>query len=193
MMPPMEWLWIILGIVVVVAIVVGIVCWAKYNGLVALNGRVDEAWSDIVAQLAHRGALVPELIETVRGYAAHEKDVFERLSQARQASVGASTPREAAAAESQMQVALRSILSVAEAYPQLQASQGFLQLQGQLVDTEDRIQAARRHYNGGVRELNTRIRSFPNSLFAKRLRLGERDFFEVPSSAAMAEPPRVQF
>lgn len=189
----MEWLWIILGIVVVVAVVVGIVFWAKYQGLAALNARVDDAWAEIVTQLQRRGALVPELVETVRGYAAHEKDVFEQVGSARQASVEAATPKAAAAAESRMQSSLRSLFSVAEAYPQLQASQGFLQLQGQIVDTEDRIQAARRHYNGGVRELNTRIKGFPNRLFAKRLGLAQRDFFEVADAVAIAEPPRVQF
>jgi len=192
-MPAMEWLWIVIGIVVVIAIVVGIYFWATYNGLVRLGVRVDEAWSDITVQLKRRADLIPNLIETVKGYAAHEKEVFERVSQARQASLTASTPKEAAAAETQMQGALRSIFAVAEAYPQLQASQNFLQLQAELVDTEDKIQAARRFYNGGVRELNTRIKVFPNNLFAKGLGFTERDFFEVADQAAIAEPPRVQF
>ena len=189
----MEWLWIVIGIVVVIAIVVGIYFWATYNGLVRLGVRVDEAWSDITVQLKRRADLIPNLIETVKGYAAHEKEVFERVSQARQASLSASTPKEAAAAETQMQGALRSIFAVAEAYPQLQASQNFLQLQAELVDTEDKIQAARRFYNGGVRELNTRIKVFPNNLFAKGLGFTERDFFEVADPSAIAEPPRVQF
>jgi len=192
-MPAMEWLWIVIGIVVVIAIVVGIYFWATYNGLVRLGVRVDEAWSDITVQLKRRADLIPNLIETVKGYAAHEKEVFERVSQARQASLSASTPKEAAAAETQMQGALRSIFAVAEAYPQLQASQNFLQLQAELVDTEDKIQAARRFYNGGVRELNTRIKVFPNNLFAKGLGFTERDFFEVADPSAIAEPPRVQF
>ncbi len=189
----MEWLWIVIGIVVVVAIIVGIYFWATYNGLVTLGVRVDEAWSDITVQLKRRADLIPNLIETVKGYAAHEKEVFEKVSQARQASLTASTPAEAAAAETQMQSALKSIFAVAEAYPQLQASQNFLQLQAELVDTEDKIQAARRFYNGGVRELNTKIKVFPNNLFAKRLGFTQRDFFEVPDAAAIAEPPRVQF
>ena len=187
------WFWLIVGVVVLVAIVDGIIIWAKYHALVNLNGRVEEAWGDIVVQLQRRAALIPDLIETVRGYAAHEKDVFETLSAARQSSLDAATPREAAAAEARMQSALRAIFGIAEAYPQLQASQGFLQLQGQFVDTEDRVQASRRHYNGGVRELNTRMRVFPNNLFAKRLDLEQRDFFEVADAAAIAEPPRVQF
>jgi len=189
----MEWLWIVLGIVVLVAIVVGIYFWATYNGLVTLGVRVDEAWSDITVQLKRRADLIPNLIETVKGYAAHEKEVFERVSQARMASLSASTPAQAAAAETQMQGALRSIFAVAEAYPQLQASQNFLQLQAELVDTEDKIQAARRFYNGGVRELNTKLRVFPNNLFARRLGFSQREFFEVSDPAAIAEPPRVQF
>ncbi|HEY8588181.1 MAG TPA: LemA family protein, partial [Naasia sp.] len=112
---------------------------------------------------------------------------------ARAETLSASTPAEASAAENHMQTALKSIFAVAEAYPQLQASQNFLQLQSELVDTEDKIQASRRFYNGGVRELNTKIKIFPNNLFARSLGFTEREFFEVTEPAAIAEPPRVQF
>jgi LemA protein len=184
---------IIVGIIVLLVVIIGIYLWSTYNGLVRLNVRVDEAWSDITVQLKRRADLIPNLIETVKGYAAHEKGVFEAVAQARAESLGASTPAAAAAAENHMQAALKSIFAVAEAYPQLQASQNYLQLQGELVDTEDKIQASRRFYNGGVRELNTRIKTFPNTLYVRSLGFTEREFFEVADAAAIAEPPRVQF
>ena len=145
----------VLGLVVVIAVIVGIYLWSTYNALVTLNVRVDEAWSDITVQLKRRADLIPNLIETVKGYAAHEKGVFEAVTKARAETLSASTPAAAAEAEGHMQSALKSIFAVAEAYPQLHASENFLQLQGELVDTEDKIQAARRFYNGGVREFNT--------------------------------------
>jgi LemA protein len=186
-------LFVVLGVILALALIVGIYLWATYNGLVKLNVRVEEAWSDITVQLKRRADLIPNLIESVKGYAAHERGVFESVTQARAETVNASTPAEAGAAEGHMQQALRSIFAVAEAYPQLQASQNFLQLQGELVDTEDKIQASRRFYNGGVRELNTRIKIFPNNLFARGLGFTEREFFEVEDPAAISEPPRVQF
>lgn len=184
---------ILLGVVVLLAVIVGIYLWATYNSLVTLNVRVDEAWSDITVQLKRRADLLPNLIEAVKGYAAHEKQVFESVTRARAETLSAQGPADASVAEGHMQQALKSIFAVAEAYPQLQASQNFLQLQGELVDTEDKIQAARRFYNGGVRELNVKIKQFPNTLFARRLGFHERDFFEVSDAAAIAEPPRVQF
>jgi LemA protein len=188
----MEWLIPVL-IVVALAVIVGIYLWATYNSLVQLNVRVDEAWSDITVQLKRRADLLPNLIESVKGYATHEKAVFERVTQARADTLSASGPAEAGAAEGRMQQALKSLFAVAEAYPQLQASQNFLQLQQSIVDTEDKIQASRRFYNGGVRELNTKIKVFPNTLFVRGLGFNERDFFEVTEPAAIAEPPRVQF
>lgn len=184
---------IVVGIIVLLVVIVGIYLWSTYNGLVRVNVRVDEAWSDITVQLKRRADLIPNLIEAVKGYAAHEKGVFEAVTKARAESISASTPTDAAVAEGHMQAALKSIFAVAEAYPQLQASQNFLQLQGELVDTEDKIQASRRFYNGGVRELNTRVKTFPNTLFVRGLGFGERDFFEVADTASIAEPPRVQF
>ena len=186
---------VIILIVVIVALVliIGIYLWATYNGLVKMNVRVDEAWSDITVQLKRRADLIPNLIETVKGYAAHEAGVFEQVTQARAATLSAQGPAEAGKAENQMQGALKSIFAVAEAYPQLQANQNFLQLQGELVDTEDKIQASRRFYNGGVRELNTKIKVFPNTLFVRGLGFTEREFFEVDEPSAIAEPPRVQF
>jgi len=180
-------------IILVLAAAVGIYLWSTYNGLVTLKVRVDEAWSDITVQLKRRADLIPNLIESVKGYAAHEKGVFESVTRARAETLSAQGPADAAVAEGHMQAALKSIFAVAEAYPQLQASQNFLQLQAELVDTEDKIQAARRFYNGGVRDLNTKIQIFPNNLFAKRLGFTDREFFEVSDAAAIAEPPRVQF
>ncbi|MDO7881252.1 LemA family protein [Salinibacterium soli] len=184
---------IIIGVIVLLVVIVGIYLWSTYNSLVTLNVRVDEAWSDITVQLKRRADLLPNLIESVKGYAAHEKGVFESVTKARAETLAAQSPADAAVAENHMQQALKSIFAVAEAYPQLQASQNFLQLQAEIVDTEDKIQASRRFYNGGVRELNTKIKVFPNTLFVRGLGFTEREFFEVADSAAIAEPPRVQF
>jgi LemA protein len=188
----MEFL-IVIGVIVLLVVIVGIYLWSTYNSLVTLNVRVDEAWSDITVQLKRRADLIPNLIESVKGYAAHESAVFENVTKARAETLSVQSPAEAAVAENHMQTALKSIFAVAEAYPQLQANQNYLQLQGELVDTEDKIQASRRFYNGGVRELNTKIKVFPNTLFVRGLGFSEREFFEVTDSAAIAEPPRVQF
>src|SRR6187431_1147937 len=179
------WEWLIpVLIVVALVVIVGIYLWATYNSLVALNVRVDEAWSDITVQLKRRADLLPNLIEAVKGYAAHEKAVFENVTRARAETLTAQSPAEAGVAEGHLQQALKSLFAVAEAYPQLQQS---------IVDTEDKIQASRRFYNGGVRELNTKIKVFPNNLFARNLGFNEREFFEVVDGAAISEPPRVQF
>ena len=180
---------IVLGLVVVLGLYVA----ATYNSLVKLRTRVDEAWSDITVQLKRRADLIPSLVETVKGYASHEKEVFEQVTRARAETISAETPAQAGVAENHMQQALKSIFAVAEAYPQLQASQNFLQLQGELVDTENKIQASRRFYNGGVREYNIKIQTFPNNLFVRMFGFTEREFFEVEDVAAISEPPRIQF
>lgn len=186
--------WIIpVAVIVVLAAIVGIYLWATYNSLVQLNVRVDEAWSDITVQLKRRADLIPNLIETVKGYAAHERGVLQSVTAARAETLDAATPAAAGVAEGHMQQALRSLFAVAEAYPQLQASANFLQLQNAVVDTEDKIQASRRFYNGGVRELNTKIKVFPNNLFARNLGFTEREFFEVVDGTTISEPPRIQF
>lgn len=179
--------------VIALVVIAAIFMWVTYNSLVTLRVRVDEAWSDITVQLKRRADLIPSLVETVKGYAAHEKGVFESVTAARAETISAQTPGEASVAENHMQQALKSIFAVAEAYPQLQASQNFLQLQGELVDTENKIQASRRFYNGGVRELNTKIQVFPNNLIAGPFGFTARDFFEVEDAGAISEPPRIQF
>jgi LemA protein len=183
---------------IAVAVLVVFVIWfvSMRNGLVRLNVRVDEAWSDITVQLKRRADLIPNLVETVKGYAKHESGVFENVTKARAATISGSAlsnPAEAAKAEGAFQSAMKSLFAVAEAYPQLQASQNFLGLQSELSDTEDKIMAARRFYNGGVRELNTKIKVWPNSFFAKGLGFSERAFFEVADAAAIANAPEVKF
>jgi LemA protein len=185
-------IWIVLGLIVVI----GIYLWSTYNGLVTLNLRVDEAWSDITVQLKRRADLIPNLIEAVKGYAAHESGVFDNVTKARAATINPQIlahPAAAAKAEGEFAGAMKSLFAVAEAYPQLQANQNFLALQSELTDTEDKIMAARRFFNGGVREFNTKIKTFPNNLFAKRLGFAAREFFEVADSAAIQEPPQVKF
>jgi LemA protein len=187
---------ITLIVIIGAVVLIGIFLWSTYNGLVTLNVRVDEAWSDITVQLKRRADLIPNLIESVKGYAAHEKEVFENVTKARAATVSPGVlehPAQAAAAEDAFSSALKSLFAVAEAYPQLQANQNFLSLQQELTDTEDKIMAARRFFNGGVRELNTKIKQFPQTLFVRSLGFKEREFFEVADPAAIAEPPTVKF
>lgn len=186
----------VLLVILAIAAVIGIYLWITYNALVTLKVRVDEAWSDITVQLKRRADLIPNLIDTVKGYAAHEKEVFESVTKARAATVSPEAlehPEQAAQAEGMLQGALKSLFAVSEAYPQLLASNNFLELQRELTDTEDKIMASRRFFNGGVRELNTKIQQFPNNVFANSLGFSEREFFEVENLAAISEPPKAQF
>jgi LemA protein len=187
----MEPLWIVLGLVAVVAVFL----WATYNALVTLKIRVDEAWSDITVQLKRRADLIPNLVEAVKGYAKHEKQVFQDVTEARANVINATNkgPKETAKAENQFEQALKSIFAVAEAYPALRATENFQKLQDELTDTEDKIQASRRFYNGGVRDLNTKIQVFPNNLIAGALGFKDREFFEVEDMAKVAEPVEVKF
>jgi len=180
-------LYVILGIVVVLAaVLIGI-----YNGLVSTKVRVDEAWSDITVQLKRRIDLIPNLVETVKGYAKHEKSVFKEVTEARTAMMNAGSDVAAnAKADNMMESALKSIFAVAEAYPDLKANENFKELQAELVDTEDKIQASRRFYNGAVRELNIKVKTFPTILFARMLGFSEREFFELEEAErAEAEKP----
>ena len=166
---------------------------ATYNSLVKLKNRVEEAWSDITVQLKRRTDLIPNLVNTVKGYAAHETGVFEKVTEARSAIMSAKGVAESAQAENMLEGALKSLFAVAEAYPDLKANQNFLQLQQELVDTEDKIQASRRFYNGGVRDLNTKIETFPVNLVAGMFNFSKREFFEVEDRASVENPVEVQF
>ena len=170
---------IVLIIVVAAVVVIGLM----YNGLVQLRVRSDSAWSDIDVQLKRRHDLIPNLVETVKGYAAHEKGVFENVAKARSIAMSATTPDQRGQAEGMLTQALRGLFAVAENYPQLQASQEFTQLQGSLNQMEDSIQNARRYYNAVVRDLNTRIQSFPTNIIAGMFGFQQRQFFQVDAPA----------
>lgn len=179
---------VVLGVLVLLGV-------AMYNGLVRTNVRVDEAWSDITVQLKRRADLIPNIVNAVKGYAKHEKAVFENVTDARAKTLSAQGPAEAGKAENQFQQALKSLFAVAEAYPDLKASQNFQQLQEELVDTEDKIQASRRFYNGSVRDLNTKTKVFPTNIFAGMLGFKAREFFEVDEAetANIQKPVEVNF
>lgn len=183
----MTFVWILVGV-----IALGLV-WvvAAYNGLVSLKNRTDEAWSDIDVQLKRRYDLIPNLVETVKGYAKHESKVFEEVTKARTAAMGAGNLHDKAKNENMLTDALKSVFAIAENYPDLKASQNFLSLQGELTDTEDKIEAARRFYNGNVRDLNTQIQVFPTNLIAQNLGFKAREFFEA--AAGEKEAVKVDF
>jgi LemA protein len=186
-------LWISIGVVVVLIVLLVLYLWVSYNSFVTLRARVDEAWSDITVQVHHRAELIPNLVQAIQGVADHETAAFDAMTTARSESLAATDPAEASVAENHVQQAVKSLFAVSEAFPQLQASPAFLQLQGDLAESQDRIQASRRFYNGGVREFNTKIQTFPNSMFARRQKSGQREFFDAADVAAVSEPPRVQF
>ncbi len=179
---------------IILGILAAIVLWfvLTYNGLITRRNRVDEAWSDIDVQLKRRYDLIPNLVETVKAYAKHESSVFENVTKARSAAMGAQTLGEHAQAENMLTGALKSLFAVAEAYPELKASQNFAMLQDELRDAEDKIQAARRFYNGNVRDFNTALQVFPTNIVAGAFGFTKRDFFEL-NDAAEREVPKVQF
>ncbi|TAK05346.1 LemA family protein [Patescibacteria group bacterium] len=180
----MYFVWILLGLAVALA------AWfvLTYNNLITRRNRVDEAWSDIDVQLKRRYDLIPNVMETVRGYAKHESSVFENVTKARNMAMGAQTLEEHAKAENMLTGALKSLFAVAEAYPELKASTNFLQLQNELRDAEDKIQAARRFYNGNVRDYNTALQVFPTNLIAGMFGFTKREFFELNNEAERAAP-----
>ncbi len=181
--------------ILIILIVVGVVAlWAVliYNRLVALRNRVKEAFSDISVQLKRRYDLIPNLVNTVKGYAAHEKGVFEKVTEARARAMGATGMQDKAAAENMLTGALKSLFAVAEAYPDLKASANFVELQRELRDTEDKIQAARRFYNTNVMSLNTKIETFPSNIIARGFTFKQAEFFELEEEAAK-EAPKVSF
>ncbi len=183
--------WIVLAVIVVIAIYAVIL----YNRMVSLRQTVNQAWADISVQLKQRHDLVPNLVETVKGYAAHERGTFEAVTNARNAAVAASSPDAQAKAENVLTGALRQLFAVAEAYPDLKANQNFLQLQSDLSDLENKIAAARRFFNNAVQEFNTAIQSFPMVLIAGSMGFTQRTFFDVDESerAAVNTAPQVKF
>lgn len=180
-------LWIVVGIIIL------IVFWfiLSYNSLISLRNRVEEAWSDISVQMKRRYDLIPNLINTVKGYATHESGVFERVTAARTAAMGAHSLSEHAEKESALTSTLKTLFAVSENYPALQASQNFLELQHELTDAEDKIQAARRFYNGNVREYNTSLQSFPVNIIAGSFGFTAKEFFNMPESEKVV--PEVKF
>jgi LemA protein len=183
-----------LALKIVIGIIILIVLWLifSFNRLITLRTRAKEAWSDIDVQLKRRYNLIPNLVETVKGYASHEKEVFQKVTEARTKAMAAGTVEEKAKAENFLSSTLKSLFAVSENYPDLKASQNFLELQRELRDTEDKVQASRRFYNTNVRDLNIKIEIFPASLVAKAFKFTKMDFFEVEEAAAR-EVPKVKF
>jgi LemA protein len=183
-------------IIVIVVLVIGGLLAAMFNSLVRLNQQSSEAWSDITVQLKRRYDLIPNLVNSVKGYATHEKSVFEDVANARSNALNAQGPAATAKAEGDFQTTMKSLFAVAENYPDLKANQNFLDLQAQLTDTEDKIQASRRFYNGVVRDFNTKRKTFPTAIFANMLGFKQdKEFFEVDEAqaATLQNPVDVKF
>lgn len=183
---------IVLGILVLLVLVIAVWVIATYNGLVRLRNLVQEAWRQIDVELKRRHDLIPNLVETVKGYAAHERGTLEEVMQARSAAMsGGQRPAQQAASEGMLSQALGRLFAVAEAYPDLKANQSFLSLQQELTSTEDRIASARRYYNANVREMNTKVETFPATIVAGIFSIGREEYFEVEGQAR--ETPQVDF
>ncbi len=182
----------ILTIVLIVVAVIIVWLIAAYNGFIRLINRTKEAWADIEVQLKRRYDLIPNLVEAVKGYAKHETEAFENVTKARAQALGAQSVKEKEMADNMVSSALKSIFAVAEAYPQLRAVESFTKLQDELSDTENKIQAARRFYNGNVRDLNTKIEIFPYNVIAGMFKFEKRDFFELENEAEK-QPVKVSF
>lgn len=178
-----------------IAIAVLIVIWlvTAYNSFVSLVNRTKEAWADIDVQLKRRYDLIPNLVNTVKGYAAHESSAFEKVTAARSAAMGAKTMGEHSKSEAMLGSAITGLFGIAEAYPELKANTNFLQLQNELSDTENKIQAARRFYNGNVRDLNTGLEMFPGNIIAGMFKFTKMDFFELEEGSEQKEPVQVKF
>jgi LemA protein len=183
--------WIVAGVVVAIALLLGVVGVGQYNALVRQREGVDAAWAQVENVLQRRADLIPNLVETVRGYAGHEREIFTEVANARSRLLGARSPAEAAEASGQMESALGRLLVIAEAYPQLRASEQFTRLQDELAGTENRIAVERRRYNEEVRSFNSSVQTFPKNLFAGAFGFGVREYFEVAPEAR--EVPQVDF
>lgn len=188
--------WIVAIVIAVVVVLLVALVVGAYNSLVRLDERVNEAWSDITVQLKYRADLIPNVVETVKGYAKHEKSAFEDVTKARAAVMGAKDVKSTAEAERSLEGALSKIFAIAEAYPELKANSNFQQLQYQLQDVEDKVQAARRFYNAGAKELNTKIKTFPTNIINNMVgHFQKREYFEVAESekAKIEQAPEVKF
>jgi len=179
-------------ILIVLAVIVLWVIWA-FNSLVSLRNRAKEAWADIEVQLKRRYDLIPNLVNTVQGYATHERSAFENVTKARSAAMGAGSLAQKAGAENMLSGALKSLFAIAEAYPDLKANQNFLALQNELSDTENKVQAARRFYNTNVRDMNTKIEVFPSNVIARSFGFSKMEFFDLPDADVAQKPVEVKF
>jgi LemA protein len=181
-------------VLIVIVVILALFLITTYNRLITLRQRVKEAWSDIDIQLKRRHDLIPNLVETVKGYAAHERGTLEEVVKARNAAMTAQGPAQQAAAENMLSGALRQLFALSEAYPDLKANQNFQQLQAELADVENKIAASRRFFNNAVQEYNTGIQQFPAALFAATLGFSQRTFFDVGEERAVVEKaPQVKF
>jgi LemA protein len=178
-------------VIVVIVVLIGLFFWLGYNGLVKRRNQVDNAWSQIDVQLKRRHDLIPNLVETVKGYAAHERGTFEAVTQARANAINAQSPAQQAQAENVLSGALKSLFAVAEAYPDLKANQNFLNLQEELTSAEDRVAYARQYYNDSVLSYNTQIQKFPTVLLAGMFNFEKREFYDAEPEAT--ETPQVSF
>ncbi len=182
-------LWIIIAVVVVLAL--GLI--VSYNRFVKQRTQIRDAWANIDTEIKRRGDLIPNLVETVKGYASHEKGVFEEVARARSMAASASGPAEQAVADNMLTAAMRQLFAVAEAYPDLKANENFIHLQAQLTETEDRLSTARRFYNANVRDFNQRVMQFPSMIIARMFGFKEEPFFEVDEEVREGAPPPVSF
>ena len=180
---------------IIIIIIVILAAWmaVMYNGFVRLRTRVKEAWADIDVQLKRRYNLIPNLVEAVKGYVKHERGTLEKVTEARAKAISAQSVAEHGAAENMLTDALKSLFAVAESYPDLKANQNFIELQRELADTENKIQAARRFYNGNVRDLNIKVDSFPSNMIAKMFGFTKEEFFELEEGSEEREPVKVSF
>jgi len=186
-------MWIVLVVIVVLAVVVLLIVVGIYNKLIRKRNRVKESWAQIDVQLKRRYDLIPNLVETVKGYAAHEKQTFENVTKARAAAINAGTVKDQAQAENMLTGALKSLFAVAENYPELKANQNFMQLQEELTSTENKIGFARQHYNDVTRDYNTSIQQVPANMVASSFGFQAEDYFELEEAAEAREAPKVEF
>jgi len=181
----------VLGVIVLLALVVGGMVMGRYNSIIQQNEQINNAWAQVKVVLQRRADLIPNLVETVKGYATHEKEVFENVAEARSKLAGAATPAEAASANAGLSSALGRLLAIAENYPQLKANENFIRLQDELAGTENRVAVERRAYNEAVRAYNAYIKVFPNNILAGMFNFKEREYFEADEGAKDA--PKVKF